>query len=84
MKLVLISKKQFIYFSTFITFLIVLILLIIPNKSSKSTNVFNQIDIDKSNQVDLNGDGKKDTLSILSKNGVNDIEIISNNKTFWI
>ncbi|MDS0525042.1 hypothetical protein NNC19_05060 [Clostridium sp. SHJSY1] len=84
MKLVLITKKQLLYFLIFILFLVVPLLFVITNNSSKSINVFNQLHIDKPNQVDLNGDGKKDSLTVLTKNGTSDIEIVSNTKTFYL
>jgi hypothetical protein len=61
-----------------------IILFLIPNNSLKSANVFNPIDIDKNNQIDLTGDGKKDILTVISKNNFNDIEINSNNKTYYL
>lgn len=82
MKLFLISKKKLLKFSICIIFFVIILLFIIPKIFFKSTNVFNQIDIDKSNEVDLNGDGKKDKLTVISKNGTTDIEIVLDNKTY--
>lgn len=82
MKLFLISKKRLLKFSVCIIFFVIIFLIIIPKVFFKSTNVFKQIDIDKSNEIDLNGDGKKDTLTVISKNGTTDIEIVLDNNTY--
>ncbi|WP_143316297.1 hypothetical protein [Clostridium sp. HBUAS56017] len=84
MKLIIISKKQILYFSILLIYTIMMFLLLIPDNSSKFADVFNPINIDKNNQIDLTGDGKKDTLSVISKNGFSDVQITSNNKTYYL
>ena len=86
MKYLYISKKYLFYIPALLILSILFIIFIIPNKSSnnKTIEAFKPLDTIKSNSIDLNADGIDETLNIVTKNNNDDIEITSNNHTYYL
>ena len=86
MKYIYISKRYLFYIPALILITILFIIFIIPNKNTtnKSMETFKPLDTIKNNSIDLNADGVDETLNIVTKNNNDDIEIISNNHTYYL
>lgn len=86
MKYIFISKKHLFYISELFLIFILFIIFIIPNRNSKSKSLesFKPLDTIKSNSIDLNADGIEETINIVTKNDGDDIEITSNNHTYYL
>ncbi|SFU39444.1 hypothetical protein SAMN04487886_101820 [Clostridium sp. DSM 8431] len=87
MKYIFVSKKNIMYILGLFIILILFILLIYPmkdNSSSLTKETFKPLDTMKNNSLDLNADGNKETISIITQNDNDDIEITSDNHTYFL
>lgn len=86
MRCIFINKKCLFYIPTLIALAILFLIFIIPNKKStdKDLEAFKPLDTIRSNSIDLNADGIEETINIINRNDTDDIEIISNNHTYYL
>lgn len=84
MKVIFIKKKHILYIITLFFILILGIILLLKIFSKDESPVFNPIDNNKTLSLDLTGDGINDSIKVVSKDGNNDVEILSSGKTYHL
>lgn len=85
MKILILKKKGLvntIFYIGFIIFFILLIYFVSDRANSKQT--ISPINIHQDTQLDLTGDGKKETLQLLNSQNKIDFNIISHNGNFYL
>lgn len=88
MKYIFISKKNILSILGLFLILILFAIFIFPTRNNDNgTNTketFKPLDTIKSNSLDLNADGNKETISIITRNDNDDIEITSDDHTYFL
>ena len=85
MKVVIINKKALInilFYMELLVFCILLIYFFYDTNDSKQT--ISPVNLNQALQIDLNGDGKKESLQLLNSQNKIDFNIISSNDNFYL